>query len=74
MLDLCYFDKDKCEKGIDCLRQYRRQYNETMQVWAERPLHDWTSHCADAFRYLAIGRKEFSDWGSPIRRNLKGIV
>ena len=74
MLDLCYFDKDKCEKGIDCLRQYRRQYNETMQVWAERPLHDWTSHCADAFRYLAIGYRKTSDWGEPIRRNLKGIV
>jgi phage terminase large subunit len=74
ILDLSYFDKDKCEKGIDCLRQYRRQYNETMMVWNERPLHDWTSHCADAFRYLAVGYRKTSDWGEPIRRNLQGIV
>jgi len=74
MLDSCWFDETKCEKGIDALRQYRRQYNEQMMVWAERPLHDWTSHCADAFRYLAIGYRVTSDWGAPIRRNLAGIV
>ena len=75
MLDLCYFDKDKCEKQapIACAST-DGEYNETMMVWAERPLHDWTSHAADAFRYLAIGYRETSDWGQPIRRNLKGIV
>jgi hypothetical protein len=43
-------------------------------VWRGKPLHDWTSHCADAFRYLAVGYRPTNDWGEPIRRNLQGIV
>ena len=74
MLPRCWFDKDKCERGVDALRQYRREYDEKGMTWRSRPLHDWTSHCADAMRYLAIGYKETTNWGEPIRRNLQGIV
>jgi hypothetical protein len=51
----CWFDVKKCERGIDALRQYRREYNDAMNIWKPRPVHDWTSHAADAFRYLAVG-------------------
>jgi len=74
LIPRCWFDKDKCERGVDALRQYRREYDEKGMTWRSRPLHDWTSHCADAMRYLAIGYKETSNWGEPIRRNLQGIV
>lgn len=69
-----WFDKVKCERGIDALRQYRRDYDDKGMTWRGRPLHDWTSHCADAFRYLAVGYKPATRWGEPIRRNLQGIV
>ena len=69
-----WFDAEKCERGIDALRQYRREYDEKGMTWRSRPLHDWTSHCADAMRYLAIGYRPTSNWGEPIRRNLQGIV
>lgn len=74
MLNRCWFDEDKTDKGIESLRQYRREFDEINKVWKGRPLHDWTSHGADAFRYLAVGYRATSDWGQPIRRNLKGIA
>lgn len=52
-----WFDKAKCATGIDALRQYREKFDEKRQV-SMGPLHDWTSHAADAFRYLCIGLQE----------------
>lgn len=74
MLHKCWFDIVKCERGIDALRQYRRDYDDKNMVWRGRPLHDWTSHCADAFRYLSVGYRPATNWGESIRRNLQGIV
>jgi phage terminase large subunit len=58
VLPRCWFDKDKCAEGIKALRQYRRDYDDVRKVFLERPYHDWCSHPADAFRYLAIGLQE----------------
>jgi len=75
MLPNCWFDGIKCEKGIDSLVNYSRDWDENGKTWRLRPRHDWASHGADAFRYLAIGyRPNVSDWGAPIKRNLAGVV
>ena len=74
MIPKCWFDADNCTRGIEALRQYRRDFDEKLKTWRGRPLHDWTSHGADAFRYLAVGYRRESDWGEPIRRNLRGIA
>jgi hypothetical protein len=50
----CSFDRDKCKDGIEALRQYRSDWQDKKGVLALRPLHDWTSHAADAMRYAAI--------------------
>jgi hypothetical protein len=57
MLKQCWFDSRRCEHGINCLENYRKPYNEINNVYGMKPIHDWTSHGADAFRYLsaAIG-------------------
>ena len=52
-----WFDKAKCATGIDALRQYREKIDEKRQV-SMGPLHDWTSHAADAFRYLCVGHQD----------------
>lgn len=57
-LNRCWFDADKTEDGIECLRQYQREYDEDKKVFRDKPRHDWTSHGADAFRMLAIAWKE----------------
>jgi hypothetical protein len=56
-LTRAWFDH-KCNDGIECLRQYQREYDEDKKVFRDRPRHDWTSHGADAFRYLALTWKD----------------
>jgi hypothetical protein len=51
--------KGRMTRAIDALRQYRREYDDKLQRFKDRPLHDWTSHHSDAFRYLAKGRRPF---------------
>jgi len=55
MLPRCFFDAEKCARGISALQNYRRSWNEPLRTYSDRPLHDWTSHAADALRYLALG-------------------
>ena len=52
-----WFDH-KCNDGIECLRQYQREYDEDKKVFRDKPRHDWTSHGADAFRYLSLVWKD----------------
>ncbi len=54
LLPRCYFDKDKCQKGIDALQQYRRDWDDKGKQYKDNPLHDWSSHDADTMRYLAM--------------------
>jgi len=56
-LTRAWFDH-KCNDGIECLRQYQREYDEDKKVFRDKPRHDWTSHGADAFRYLALTWKD----------------
>ena len=58
----CWFDEMKCRRGIDALRQYRSQYDEKNQVFKLRPVHDWASHAADAFRYGCLHEPLKLDW------------
>ena len=55
LLPRCRFDAGRCEQGVEALRHYRREYSDRMNAFRPLPLHDWTSHATDAFRYLAVG-------------------
>lgn len=54
LLPRCWFDEQKCEHGIEALSHYRWGFNEQLQENRTVPVHDWSSHGADAFRYLAL--------------------
>jgi len=58
ILPRCYFDKAKTTRGFECLANYRREYNEKMGEFKSTPVHDWASHGADAFRYLAVSLQD----------------
>lgn len=74
LLPRCWFDKN-VKQGLDALRNYRRNYDEKRNVFFDSPLHDWCSHAADAFRYLAVGLDESgTDWGQPLNINNSWIV
>ncbi len=52
-----WFDANNCAHGLRALRQYRRQWRPRQEVYSSSPLHDWTSHAADALRYAVLGFK-----------------
>ena len=59
ILSRCWFDEKRCEYGVKCLENYRKDYNEKYKVYSDRPHHDWASHTADAFRMLAVTEADF---------------
>jgi hypothetical protein len=69
----CYFHP-RVKQGTDALRNYRREYDEKRNVFYDKPLHDWSSHASDAFRYLAVGLNTTSTWAKPLNVNTKWIV
>jgi hypothetical protein len=75
LLPRCWFNVPKVQTGLNCLRNYRRDYDEKRKIFYERPLHDWSSHGSDSFRYLALGLDEgHSTWSKPINQMPKWIV
>lgn len=53
----CWFDEVRCAKGLECLRQYQREWDDDKKVFKKTPMHNWASHGADAFRYLSMAWK-----------------
>lgn len=72
LLGRCWFDAEKCAQGLECLRSYRAEYVEDKGIFKRDALHDWSSHGADALRYLAengtaalegwSGDLDYSNW------------
>ena len=54
MLPNTWFDEGNCREGIECLRQYEREFNEDTKSFRQTPKHNWTSHGADAARIMAV--------------------
>lgn len=69
MIPKCYFDEKRCAQGIKCLDNYRKRWNDKMHVYSNSPLHDYTSHGADAFRYLSIGYRNKAGPGQEANRD-----
>lgn len=83
VLPRCWFHRILTEKGRDCLTSYRADYDDKNEVSKQNPVHDWSSHCADAFGYFAIGQNLLyasgldgkpSSWGKPFEYDNRGIV
>jgi phage terminase large subunit len=53
----CYFDEEKCADGLQALRHYRFEVNPESNTYSKNPVHDWSSHAADGFRYLGVALK-----------------
>ncbi len=54
VLSRCWFDSHKCDQGIQALTHHRKAKNEKTGAFSLTAVHDWSSHGADAFRYLAV--------------------
>ena len=58
LISRTWFDQDKCKVGLEALRHYHRAYNERLRTFRATPVHDFSSHAADAWRYCGVGIKE----------------
>ena len=74
MFNRVWFDAEKCRDGMEALRQYRAAYDEKKRTFKDAPLHDWASHSADGFRYLAMAWKEIVPQPAPKPLQMKGIA
>lgn len=54
LLPRCWFDEHRCANGVKALENYKKEWNDRYGCWATKPLHNWASHGADAFRVLAL--------------------
>jgi hypothetical protein len=55
MIPLCWFDAERCSGGLERLRLYRKRWNRATRSYGG-PLHDDSSHAADAFGEFAANR------------------
>ena len=54
VLPQCYFDSVKTIDGMSALTHYKKQFNDRTQAYTDKPVHDWSSNGADAFRMFAV--------------------
>lgn len=53
------FNEPKVGRLLDGLYSYRREYDDRLQMFRDKPLHDWASHPSDAMRYLSVGWRDY---------------
>lgn len=57
-LSLCWFDAEKCKRGLECLRAYHYDYDVKNNLLKSQPEHDWSSHSSSAFIYALMANTE----------------
>jgi hypothetical protein len=74
-----YIDEERCAAGLEALARYRRSWNKQMGEYKATPVHDSSSHAADALRYLALGYRPTLPkiprdryWRAQLRQRLPG--
>lgn len=58
-----YINGDNCQWLMECLENYKYEYNSKLQEWSNKPLHDKHSHMMDALRYADQAEKELDFFG-----------
>lgn len=58
ILPKCYFDKVKCERGINSLENFTQKWDAKQKIFSNTPLHNWASHSAAAFQVSAMDGRD----------------
>jgi len=54
LLDRCWWDRIKCSKGINAMKNYQRKWDGKNKIYLDKPMHDWCSNAADALRMFGL--------------------
>ena len=65
LLERAYIDSG-CDEGVEAVRQYRREWDDTKKMFRDKPEHDWTSHPADALRTMAVAWRDDRKAAQPL--------
>jgi hypothetical protein len=69
-----YIDEERCSRLIQCLDNYRKEWDDKLGTWKSRPRHDEFSHGYKSFESAAIKPQQMAS-SRPIRAGMrKGIV
>lgn len=68
----CYFDAERCARLIQCLDNYRKDWDDKLGVWKDTARHDEFSHGYKAFETAAVAPKPIA--ARKIVYSNKGIV
>jgi len=74
MLPRCVFDAAKCKRGLEALKNYRREWDDKNKTFRTRPAHDWSSHSSDAFGEFAVNFRQRIDAVRERRRPNLGTI
>jgi len=61
-----------CDWVMECLEQYKYEFNTKLQEWTSKPLHDRYSHMMDTLRYIVQATKEIDFFGSALQDSMVG--
>lgn len=62
ILNRCWFDEKKCQRGINALSSWHFGWDEKLRILSPLPVHDWASHGGDAFCQMAIKQEDQAEW------------
>lgn len=57
-IQISFFDERYCKRGLECIYNYQKEWDDKKQMFKETPLHDWSSHGADGFGYSALDDRD----------------
>ena len=55
---------ENCDRVLECMENYKYEFNQKLQEWSGKPLHDKYSHMMDTLRYVVQATKELDFFGS----------
>ena len=68
-------DEPNCAEGLKCLMNFRREWDDIMGCWKERPRHDWAMHGYDGLESLVRGLNAYGVRGVTIEdKERDGLV
>lgn len=69
-----FIDSERCDRLVKCLDNYRKEWDDKLAVWKDRPRHDEFSHGYKSFESAAIRPATIavSNWSKTGKR--RGIV
>lgn len=53
-IGISWFDEEHCDRGLECLYNYQKEWDSKLMMFKDKPKHDWSSNGADAFAISAM--------------------